>query len=259
LKTVEKLKITVDSMNSQGSNSLSDINDSFERRARKKVQNKLHSIFKTYKLRLNQSEKKLDSQILFSTISQFIPGNESTVDGEIDVYFGILSPKEWKAIDQQSDIFVVNGSFADSAKSLNAQKSCEIVRSSPTTSGLPKEFNYYCVFEITTGADISYKLNQLETQLQYIIARDFYRSKVTFPSSTVTRKTNIKNRKIAYRDFVASEIIKVIAFSGVILSKEYSDDIEKRIINLINSSNGYDRPCLWKLLAERRFIYMNLQ
>jgi hypothetical protein len=259
IQSVKRLEFKVDNMNSQGSNSLSDINDVFERYAKRVVQNKLLAMFKTYKTTLNPNDKSLRDQKIFDIIKTYIPRPETNTDqGQVDAYFAVKSPLKWEVIDIQSGIFVVSGSFAETALSLNRTKQSELIRTSPTTAEFPNEFNYYCIFEITTGADLSHKLNQLESQLQYLLARDFQRyfSDLHYPPIEVTRKKNNKNRKAAYQDFVASRIVNLVAFCGLILSKEYSNDFETKIINIINHSNGYERPCLWKLLSEKRFIYM---
>ena len=225
---------------------MSDLNNLFERNARKEVQKKLYAAFGLSFAYITNTEKKLDDSVVFALISKFIPGKTTTVDGEIAVYFGVKSPDEWKVVDSKylRDINVVQGKFNQSAINLNQQKIHEKNLTSPT-SQLPNCFNYYCIFEVSTGSDLKYKLNQLETQLQYIVAREIKRSGKDF----------YRGNKTGYGDWVSNEVVLLVAFCGLIFAKEYGV-VQEKITRIINESNGYTRPCLWALLRAKRFLYM---
>ena len=119
-----------------------------------------------------------------------------------------------------------------------------------TTASLPKTFNYYNIFEASTGSDIEYKLNQLETQMQYIIARQTERDKRTF---FVDDTKSEKDKR--YAKFIGNRTIQLFAFCGLIFAKDYQE-VKGRISKLINEKGGHTRPCLYKMLKERRFLYM---
>jgi hypothetical protein len=239
-------------MGSARSSSLSDLNHSFERNARKEIQKKLYRAFGLTFLYVNSSEKKIQEDHIFKRISPFIPGKRTPDKGEIDVYFAIISPQKWQVVDDSHlhDICVVGGLFADAASSLNCKKSCERLYKSPTTVNLPKEFNYYNIFEASTGTDIEYKLNQLETQMQYIIARQMERDKQKF---FVDDTKPGKDKR--YTKYIGNRAIQLFAFCGLIFAKDYQE-VKGRISKLINDKGGHTRPCLCKMLKERRFLYM---
>lgn len=249
VSTVHELKVYVKNIGSAHSSSISDINNLFERNARKEVQSKLYRAFGLSFQYITKTEKKLNDSTIFSLISSFIPGKRTTTDGEIDVYFGVQSPNVWNVLDAKflSDIYVVSsGSFKDAAKSLNQQKNQEKTLTSPNSSELPKSFNYYCIFEVSTGSDLKYKLNQLETQMQYIVARDLQGCQKQF-----YRGKNLKE----YGDWISKRVIYLIAFCGLIFAKEFGD-VRSEICRIINENSGYNRPCLWALLKANRFLYM---
>jgi hypothetical protein len=195
----------------------------------------------------------MDDVEIFNIIIPFIPVKSKPDKGEIDVYFGIISPKKWQVIDDSYlyDIFVVCGTFTELAKSLNSHKQVEVFYKSPTTENLPEEFNYYNIFEVSTGSDINYKLNQLETQLQYVITRQIKRDNQEF---FLNDKKNSDQPK-RYAKYIGKRAIKLFSFCGLIFAKDYLE-VHKKIIDLINENGGLTRPCLFKMLKENRFLYM---
>ena len=88
-------------MGSVRSSSISDLNNLFERNARKEIQKKLFAAFDLTYCYVNKQEKKLDDSTVFSMITKFIPSARATSDGEIDVYFGLTSPPQWQVKDEK--------------------------------------------------------------------------------------------------------------------------------------------------------------
>lgn len=248
--TIE-MKVYMKNLGSARSSSVSDLNNSFERNARKEIQKKLYTAFGLGFIYINFFEKKLDDADIFRRISSFVP-NSSALGGQIDVYFAIISPQEWKVVDDRhlKNVWVLDGSFSDSVVSLNAQKKSERFFESPTTPTLPKLFNYYNLFEASTGSDIKYKLDQLETQCQYVITRQMDRDKQKF----LALGPEADKMKF-YSKFIGEKAIKLIAFCGLIFAKDYVD-VKKKLSDLLEENDGLKRPCLYKMFKEKRFLYL---
>lgn len=212
------------------------------------MQKRLYNVFHLQNSESTQGKELLEKSI-FALIGPYNP--KLKVDGEIDVYLGVVAPTLWKIGDLSPDLFVLSGTFDDCIISLNQQKTKPPFKS-PTTQEFPSVFNFYAIFEITTQPKPSYKVKQLENQLQYVLARYFTRENQTFPPSYISSIEPKKSRMNAYRDFVEKEILTIVCFCGLIMPEDLETK-EKTIVNLIERTT---HPCVYSLMKQNRFLYL---
>ena len=75
--------------------------------------------------------------------------------------------------DTSTGLHILDGTFEGFVESLNHQQNTE-VRESPTTGKIPKKFIFYNIMQVSTGSNYQFKLEQVEKQIQYIVARGDY-------------------------------------------------------------------------------------
>lgn len=248
-KDVEDFKIQRKIDRSVQSSSLKDLEDSFENHARKLIQSRLYNVFQVQNFRISEG-KELQETDVFGSIHRY--NTKFKVDGEIDIYLGVIAPEpNWKYDTSVpcSDMSFVKGNFQSCVDSLNGQPRNNL--SSPSSPNFPSEFNYYAIFEVTTQSKLGHKLGQLEYQLQYILAREFKRTERAFPPDDIVSEHDDSLRNQKYRAFVSREILTIVCFCGLVLAEAFE---EKRdtIVNLVQEDT---HPCLNSLMTNSRFIY----
>lgn len=254
------LKAERKNFRSESSSSVQDIEESYEKHGRITVQKYLQNVYSVMNYQI-QGHKELSDKDVFALIGQWCVAKYQRQDGEIDVYLGVNSPAKWVVSNvppEISSVFhVVNGTFQQSCQSLQSQKRNELTLNSPTTAELPLEFNYYSIFEITTQPKLSYKLHQLEYQLQYIVARHFHREKRQFPPPELAAliKSSKEKALIEYKKFIGQEVLLLVCFAGLVTPFDYESKKDS-IISEIDKENGQKNPCLFALLHQDRFLYL---
>lgn len=251
---VRKIKELRKHDRSSYSSSVHDIEMSYENHGRAEVQKEIYKFFKITQILIKQSKLLNDTEV-FNLIG---PYSEPRTKGEVDVYLGIVSPSKWTIVDHISSTFhVINGSFDKCCESLENQKDNARLLNSPTTGELPAEFNYYSIFEVTHQSRPGHKLKQLESQLQYIVGREFLRLNKEFPIE-VSGIENTQERSEAYARFMGKEILLLVCFAGLIMPYDFQEK-EMGIIDLIKQNSGIDKPCLYALMENNRLMYLQSQ
>lgn len=235
------------------SSSQKDLELAYEKHGRKSIQEQLYKVFKLTNFKIEEG-KILEDTTIFELIGPFCGPR---THGEVDVYLGIVSPPDWVVIDSPSPTFrIIDGTFEECCKSLGNQTVPKTKFGSPTSQVLPKEYNFYSIFEVTHQVKVGPKLRQLEYQLQYIVARDFKRNDKAFPPATFSDYDEEEKRK-AYKQFIGREVLSLVCFAGLIMPSRYNPN--NYIANIIKDKDGIDNPCLYALLMSKRLMYFESQ
>ncbi|KAI8826085.1 uncharacterized protein EV422DRAFT_515254 [Fimicolochytrium jonesii] len=186
---------------------------------------------------------------------------QRTSSGEIDVFMYATKPPTWSAhggLAAPEDFrpFGVP-TWQTSINSLNSAASApypvpisppsssnDLFGSTPAQQALQASSAYYVVFEATTLKKwIPDKVEQLEIQLASVIFR-YHSLKIP------------KCKGKAMGNWLAQEVLKLVAFAGWALTEAYSPELEREVVRRINAASGYNFPCLWGLLKAGRLLYV---
>lgn len=235
--------------------SIGDLTSSFEKYARDVIQRKFQLLFQSIACEIVKEDKHLKEDEGFERISPYV----KKISKEVDIYFGVMSPLVWATpTEPVESVMCVQGTFELAAASLEHQREFETDRHSPTTDAFPKLFQYYALFEVSTGSQFHTKLNQIESQMQYIICMDFIRQNKQFPPIEIARNPkepypDTKRRE--YNEFIGVQCLRTVAYCGLVFSFPSNESIQSKLIKLIND-NEIDLPCVCSMLKASRFFYV---
>ncbi|KAJ3082599.1 hypothetical protein HK102_001577 [Quaeritorhiza haematococci] len=175
-----------------------------------------------------------------------------STSGEIDIYLYAQKPAGgWKRPRSSMTTALVplgQKSFNCAVTSLNSHQSrpYSIPISPPTSetdllnlsineANMRQQAAYYVIFEATSRQTwVPDKLDQLERQLAFLLFR--YHG-----------AASKKGDKYAVGDWLAQEVLRLIAFAGFGVTEAWTMKLENRLHNKIFRAHGYDYPCLWSL------------
>jgi hypothetical protein len=184
-------------------------------------------------------KEKYDEAVLAS-LAPFLP--KSIQWNGMNNFIRLCPGTEWKLFNDSSTIHVISGTLSECEKSLNRLES--------------KGHSMDYIFESFTDQNLKSQLNQLEAQLQYMVARHWKRQDKVFPPESVSSMSNGFKRKTAYANCIVKEIGHLVALCGLTSDLPYSKELNKTLVKLIHVDGGYVRPCLWQLLKEKRLLYI---
>jgi hypothetical protein len=111
-------------------------------------------------------------------------------------------------------------------------------------SGAQNKAKMYIVFKAThSNKNLSVQLSQLESQLVYVIIR-----------FNLGQSTIIPSEKDQFKEFIAKEVLKLIAFAGIVFVKEESEKLLLEAYSAIYEE-GNQFPALVSLYENGRLCY----
>ena len=251
----QELRRAIRATDTHGAHSIGDLNLSFEKYARDVIQRKFQLLFQSIACDLMTEDKELKDPDTFKRIGPYIKKRSE----QLDIYFGVISPLVWATpTEPVESVMCVQGTFELAAASLEDQRKFETKRHSPTTNSFPKIFQYYALFEVSTGSQFHEKLNQIEAQMQYIICRDFTRQEKQFPPvefARVAKEPYPDTKRREYNNFIGVQCLRTVAYCGLVFSFPSNESIKSKLLKLINE-NEIDLPCACSMLKASRFFYV---
>jgi hypothetical protein len=251
----------------QNSSVHSSLNGGFEDRCRQDLQKELWHLFQVGfadpKYYFQSSRKLVDKDALEIVKKHY----SKNVSEEIDIFLYANPTLPWKLHkleDTSPNLYpftkkiVETPNWSPAIESLNQYPpySCPITPPS-SQNDLNKDVweaqknvrdvaTMYMVFKAThSNKNLPFKLRQLEVQLAYVISRFHLRTHTKIPSENV-----------AFKEFIAQEVLKLIAFAGVILVKGESKKLLNQAHGVMNDK-GTPCPALAALYKNGRLCYFN--
>jgi hypothetical protein len=248
--------------NFQNSSAHSSFNKGFEEKCRLDLQRELWKLFQVGfadpKYFFRSSRYLLDQDAL-----QIVKKNyQRKVSGEIDIYLYANPSLPWKLHESEntSQLYpftakVETQNWSPAINSLNQSNSYGL--ETPYTSednlneqvrdaqnNLSAVATKYMIFEVThSNRNLTVKLKQLEAQLAYVIIRYFLRRSKEIPSDN-----------LEFKEFIAREVLNLIAFAGVVLIKGGAQKLLSQAHKVIFAEkNPY--PALASLYRNGRLCY----